>query len=402
MKLLIQPENGIEPLLEGLRSAKKSIQILIFRFDRSEVERALVEAVQRGVEVQALIAFTNRGEEKNLRKLESRLLERGVTVTRTADDLVRYHGKMFLIDRKELWLLAFNYTHMDITLSRSFALVIRSSDIVAEAVKLFEADAKRQTYRPGCNDFVVSPANARTQLMEFIKGAKKQLLLYEMKISDHDFVKVLSEKMAAGVDVRVIGRSSVKGSVLNVRTLPFRLHARAIFRDGKEVFLGSQSLRKLELEARREIGVIVRDARIAHEMVQVFERDWEQSSPAMHGGIDTVLDVPARRVAKELAKHIHVAPVVEQVLERVMDRSSDVPFEPSEVAMTVREAFRDEVHDAVMNALREMASEVVGAPHPSGYGEAPKAEKRGKEEHEHNGPSRHAGKAAKKRPGKHG
>ena len=99
MKLFVQPESGIEPLLDGLRSAKKSIQILIFRFDRSEVERALVEAVQRGVQVQALIAFTNRGEEKNLRKLESRLLGAGVIVSRTADDLVRYHGKMFIIEK---------------------------------------------------------------------------------------------------------------------------------------------------------------------------------------------------------------------------------------------------------------------------------------------------------------
>ncbi|GAA3768759.1 phospholipase D-like domain-containing protein [Terriglobus aquaticus] len=402
MKLLIQPESGIEPLLEGLRSAKTSIHILIFRFDRSEVERALVEAVQRGVHVQALIAFTNRGEEKNLRKLEGRLLERGITVTRTADDLVRYHGKMFIIDRKELWLLAFNYTHMDITLSRSFALVVRTPEVVAEAVKLFEADANRQPYRPGCDDLVVSPANARTQLMEFIRGAKKQLLLYEMKISDHDFVQLLSEKSSQGVDVRVIGRSSVKGSVLNVRTLPFRLHARAILRDGKEAFLGSQSLRKLELEARREIGVIVHDSRTVHEMVQVFERDWQQSAPAMHGGIDTVLDVPARRVAKELAKHIHVAPVVEQVLERVMDRSSDVPFEPAEVAMTVRDAFREEVHDAVMNALREMASEVVGAPHPAGNVEEKGPEKAREDE----GASRHRGekrghKSAKKHAGKH-
>lgn len=401
LKLLIQPENGIEPLLDGLRSAKKSIQILIFRFDRSEVERALVEAVQRGVQVQALIAFTNRGEEKNLRKLEGRLLERGITVTRTADDLVRYHGKMFLIDRKELWLLAFNYTHMDITLSRSFALVIQTPAIVAEAVKLFEADATRQHYRPTCNDLVVSPANARTQLMQFIRGAKKQLLLYEMKISDHDFVQLLAEKMTEGVDVRVIGRSSMKGSVLNVRTLPFRLHARAIFRDGKEAFLGSQSLRKLELEARREIGVIVRDSRIVHEMIQVFEKDWQQSSPAMHGGIDTVLDVPARRVAKELARHIHVRPVVEQVLERVIDRNSDVPFEPAEVAMTVREAFREEVHDAVMQALREMASEVIGASHHGALNEPPPPEKPDREPEPQHPSDKRNGKASRKRTGKH-
>ena len=48
--------------------------------------------------VRALIAHTNRGGEKSLRKLEMRLLEAGVTVARTADDLPRYHGKMMIVD----------------------------------------------------------------------------------------------------------------------------------------------------------------------------------------------------------------------------------------------------------------------------------------------------------------
>src|SRR5438309_7265063 len=121
---MIQPEGGIEPILEAMRNAKKSIQILIFRIDRSEIEKALVDAAQRGVAVHALIAWTNRGGDKNLRRLEARLLERGVTVARTSDDLVRYHGKMFVIDGKTLYLLAFNFTHMDIGLSRSFGWIV--------------------------------------------------------------------------------------------------------------------------------------------------------------------------------------------------------------------------------------------------------------------------------------
>ncbi len=398
LKLFIQPDGGIEPLLEGLRSARKSIQILIFRFDRSEVERALVEAVHRGVSVHALIAFTNRGEEKNLRKLESRLLGAGITVARTADDLVRYHGKMFIIDRKELYLLAFNYTHMDITLSRSFAVVVRTPDVVAEAVRLFEADSARSHYKACCRDLVVSPSNAREELMTFIRGAKKQLLLYEMKISDADFVKLLSEKMSQGLDVRVIGRQGNASSVLNVRKLPFRLHARAILRDGKDAFLGSQSLRKLELEARREIGIIFHDAKVVHQMLQIFEKDWEHSVPASQSNMENVLDAPARRVAKELAKHLHVENVVEQVLEHVMDRNSDVPFEPQEVAMTVRDAFREEVHDAVRLALRDIAAKLSH----SGDEAAEEDLTNGKAaEHHAAKHAGHHGKHPSKRTGKH-
>ncbi len=357
MKLFVQPDDGIQPILDALNKAKKSIQILIFRIDRSEIENALFDAAARGVSVQALIAYTNRGGDKNLRRFEMRLLERGITVARTADDLVRYHGKMFIIDGKELYLLAFNYTHLDIGLSRSFALAITDSAIVREAIKLFECDVKRIPYQAGNNDFVVSPVNAREQLMKFIKGAKKQLLMYEMKVSDRDFIQLLHQKVSEGVDVRIIGRTATKGRGLATRSLPMRLHTRAILRDGKSAFLGSQSLRKLEMEARREVGVICHDPKIVHQMIQVFDKDWEQSAPQIsEDAIADALDIPASKMAKAVARHINVRPVVEQLLDKVMDSKPNLAFEPDEVVDTVREAFREEVHDAVVSALQEMMS----------------------------------------------
>ena len=98
MQLIIQPDDGVTPLVRAVKRANKSVDIVIFRFDRVELEKALEAAVARGVTVRALIAHTNRGGEKNLRKLELRLLNAGITVARTADDLPRYHGKMMIVD----------------------------------------------------------------------------------------------------------------------------------------------------------------------------------------------------------------------------------------------------------------------------------------------------------------
>jgi len=108
MKLIIQPDDGIAPLLTAIQKAKKSIDMAIFRFDRREVEKAIEAAVGRGVLVRTLIAHTNRSGEKSLRKLELRLLALGVTVARTADDLVRYHDKLVVIDRATAYVLGFN------------------------------------------------------------------------------------------------------------------------------------------------------------------------------------------------------------------------------------------------------------------------------------------------------
>jgi len=130
VKLIIQPDHGVAPLLAGIKSAKKRIDVAIFRFDQKEIEKALEAAVSRGVSVHALIANTNRGGEKNLRKLEKRFLDSGVTVARTADDLLRYHDKIMIIDRRVLYVLSFNFTHLDIDHSRGFGIITKNAKSV--------------------------------------------------------------------------------------------------------------------------------------------------------------------------------------------------------------------------------------------------------------------------------
>ena len=231
----------------------------------------------RGVRVRALTAHQNRGGTKSLRKLEMKLLEGGVTVSRTADDLQRYHGKMVIIDSRILHIYGFNFTGLDIEKSRSFGIVTKNEKLVAEAQKLFTADFDRQPYVPGNERFVVSPENARERLARFLRGARRQLLIYDPKVSDDAMLKILTEKQKKGLDVRVIGKVESKWDVKCEKYPGKRLHIRAIIRDGERAFLGSQSLRRVELEKRREVGIIITDERVVEEMLEIFEDDWAQT-----------------------------------------------------------------------------------------------------------------------------
>ena len=279
MKLIIQPEDGLAPVVRTVRKAKKAIDIAIFRFDRTELEEALGAAVDRGVVVRALIAHTNRGGEKTLRKLELRLLRAGVSVARTSDDLPRYHGK-FIIADDVLHVFGFNYTKLDIENSRSFGLITTDAKVVKEAAALFEADSKRQPYVPSNKRLVVSPETSRARLSAFIKAARKQLLIYDEKVTDNAIQKILQERAHAGVEIRVLGKVEKNLEGIAARKLArYRPHVRAIIRDGVAAFVGSQSLRKLELDGRREVGLIVANTRIAKRMQSIFEADWEASAP---------------------------------------------------------------------------------------------------------------------------
>ncbi len=281
MKLLIQPDDGLAPLVKAVRSARRRIDILIFRFDRSELGKALEAAVSRGVTVRALIAHTNRGGEKILRKLELRLLAAGVTVARTHDDLPRYHGKMMIVD-DTLHVFGFNFTKLDIEKSRSFGIITKDKRLLKEALAVFEADLTRQGYAPGHDRLVVSPESSRAVLGMFIRKARKQLLIYDTKVSDRQMLRLLADRAKAGVEIRLLGKVGKEASGIDARKLPDRrLHVRAMIRDGSTAFMGSQSLRKLELDGRREVGIIIRDAKVARRMQAVFEIDWARTPEAL-------------------------------------------------------------------------------------------------------------------------
>src|SRR6185295_11793084 len=105
MKLLVQPEDGVFPVLKAINKARRSIDMHIFRLDQKEIEKALGA--------------------KGLRKLEQRLLDASATISRTDSDLLRYHGKMMIVDGVWLYVFAFNFTRLDIDGSRSLGIATR-------------------------------------------------------------------------------------------------------------------------------------------------------------------------------------------------------------------------------------------------------------------------------------
>ena len=359
LKLLVQPHDGVAPLLSAIKSAKKNIDILIFRMDWKELETALKVASGQGVAVRALIAHTNRGGESRLRNLETRFLEAGIMVGRTADDLIRYHGKMMIIDRRTLLLLSFNFVHMDIEHSRGFGIVTRGGKVVQEALKLFEADLNRKTYKAGLNTLVVSPTNARKQLTAFIKQARKQLLIYDPKIADRQLLRLLSDHAKAGIDVKIIGSTAAKNANLPVAPLTsMRLHTRTIIRDGSQAFVGSQSLRQPELDLRREIGIIIRDQKVVKALVATFDKDWEST------GFDEAHDTakksaaaeqpePTAKVTRALAKEMPpLKTAFKKAIKQAVAKAGKEAAANSQLKSTVKHAAKAAIREAVKEMVQ--------------------------------------------------
>ena len=365
MKLIIEPADGVAPLLAAIKNAKKSVDIAIFRFDRKDMEKALKAAAEKGVRVTALIAYANRGGEKSLRKLELRFLEAGIIVARSADDLVRYHDKFILIDRRFLYVLSFNFTHLDIDHSRGFGIMTRNVNWVHEAVKLFRADCTRTTYAPSTETFVVSPANSRKSLGSFLRRAKKQLLIYDPKIADREMLRILQDRAKAGVEIRVIGKVAGRAKFTSQKLDGTRLHTRTIIRDRHQAFVGSQSLREAELDSRRELGLIIQDAKAVKKLIETFETDWTSSDAAkeqpppkekevLAEASPTAVEAETAKAAQAFERELDpLASSVKKAVRKAVAKAGEEVLNDKGVKDTVKKVVKKAMKQAVKEAVEE-------------------------------------------------
>lgn len=355
MRLIVQPDDGVAPLLEMIKGAKESMHLAIFRFDHGDVEKALHGAMANGVKINTLIANVNRGGEKNLRNLEMRFLEAGMTVSRSGDELIRHHNKIMIADQNRLGVLSFNFTHQDIEQSRGFGIISEDPKWVAEGMALFEADCKRVPYTCDSDTFVVSPVNARKVLGNFLQDARKQLLIYDPQISDKRMIRILKGRIKAGVELRVIGQTKFDVELRQLSKM--RLHTRTIIRDGEEAFIGSQSLRGNELDARREVGVIVREAPIVKKLIETFESDWAsgaaEDAPDAESKDAEIPEPDTEKALEVLVKELQpITVTVKKAVTKVVAQAGEEVLEDGIVKEAVKKVVKKVVKQAVKDAIR--------------------------------------------------
>jgi cardiolipin synthase len=144
-----------------------------------------------------------------------------------------------------------------------------------------------------------------------------------------------------------------------------RLHTRTIIRDGKQAFVGSQSLREMELGSRREVGLIFRDKKIVAQLAKIFHDDWDaieraRQQPAQasapHEEVPDTAKV-AKKVAKAITKDLpDVGPVLRVVVEELVGESADIGLDAAVMEASIKAAVKEAVRDAVESAVEQNAA----------------------------------------------
>src|ERR1700730_11195052 len=172
-------------------------------------------------------------------------------------------------------------------------------------------------------------------------------------------IRILQERVKAGVELRVIGKIGGRASIRVHKLTRMRLHTRTIIRDGHQAFVGSQSLRTAELDSRREVGLIFRESKVVKKLVATFESDWASTDGAKERDTpkeEAPAAVSKKETEKAMAVLVHelhpLAGTVKRAVKKAVAQAGEEVLHDKIVKSTVKRVVKKAVKQAVKEAAR--------------------------------------------------
>lgn len=294
ISLIVQPGDSFFPIVRAIDLADHTINLTVFRMDDPIIQRALIEARQRDVQVRVLISGSARGWREQNHKLVKEATEAGIATREPAGDSkrARYHYKMMTVDDREAFVFTFNPTRENLHYARDFGIVVSSPAITSEINRLFDADWYDRPFTADQDSpLLVSPFNSRRKMTELLAGATRSIRISDAKLQDPAIVSLLVKKARSGIPVRVLGderhRSTLPAEIAFRAVARYRLHAKCTLIDGSTAVIGSMNLRTGSLDRRRELSIAVDDSDVLQRLTEVFESDWERRGAARTDSVTT-------------------------------------------------------------------------------------------------------------------
>jgi phosphatidylserine/phosphatidylglycerophosphate/cardiolipin synthase-like enzyme len=347
-RAFVLPDGGAVPAAT-LADAEERILLAGYTLTADRIERELVAASRRGVEVQVLADGSPVGglTRRSARTLDT-LTERGVDVTVLSGDPARYefhHAKYAVVDDRALvttenWKAAGTGGHA----SRGWGAVIGADRIVAALAATFRADARGldarswerfrdgrrfepadgppangtfpdavepQRFDPDSVELLRAPDNAERRLVGLLRNATETIRIQQVSIGSRrqPFLRAAVAAARRGVDVRILlggawyveeenrelvewlnDRAASEGLPLSARIADpngrfEKIHAKGVIVDDDQVLVGSLNWNNNSARENREVAVLLEGEGVAGYFTGVFRADWQGGDWRLPAGV---------------------------------------------------------------------------------------------------------------------
>ena len=301
--LFSYPFESMDNFLKLLKEAAKdpnvvSIKITIYRLAKgSKIAQYLLEAVDNGIEVTALIELRARFDEQHNIHYAELLEEAGCNVIYGFEDY-KVHSKICLITRKKgkkyeyiTQLGTGNYNEKTSKIYTDLSYITSRQDIGEDAVKFFQ-NMSLDNLNGHYEKLIVSPTSFKSssiskihEEIEKAKNGKNACIIMKMNsLTDRELIDLLKKASKAGVKVNLIIRGiccilpGIPDITENIRVISivgrFLEHSRIYCfgeDDDRAIYLSSADLMTRNTEKRVEIGFPIEDAKLKKRIIKMVE-----------------------------------------------------------------------------------------------------------------------------------
>jgi cardiolipin synthase A/B len=294
--LIVQPDDGVTPVRQFIQSARHSLLIKQFTFTEPSLIDAVIDRKNQGVATRVILnAKRSSGDRANDSTFET-FQKAEVDIRWANPKFYVTHEKSIVVDGNAALIATFNLVEKYFTVTRDYGVLVFGPDKIKEIIEGFEADWTQSDWAPSAaTGLLWSNHNSRALMSGFIDRAEKTLDVQHPKFVD---VTILDRLVAAahrGVHVRVLtgGRHGISDwdildTFSSLRVLHrfgvkvhkqknYRLHAKLLVADHKTALVGSMNIDRSAFDLRRELGIVIEDAKIVERLEQVFAHDWAES-----------------------------------------------------------------------------------------------------------------------------
>jgi cardiolipin synthase A/B len=294
--LIVQPDDGVTPVREFIRTAQQSLLIKQFTFTEPSLIQAVIDRKNAGVAVRVMLNSKRSGGDRANDEAFETLQKAGINVRWANPKFYVTHEKSIVIDNRVALIATFNLCEKYFTLTRDYGVIVFDSAKVEQVAAGFEADWEQRDWTPSTESGLLwSNHNSRLLMSSFIDSAESRLDVQHPKFVDTTILERLVSAAQRGVHVRVLcgGKHGISDwdildTFSSLRVLHYsgvkvhkqknlRLHAKLLLADHKQALLGSMNIDRSAFDLRRELGTTIQDPTVVARLEGIFEQDWSLS-----------------------------------------------------------------------------------------------------------------------------
>lgn len=295
-RLIVEPDDGLAPVLQFIESAETSLLIKQFTFTEERLIEAVIARRKAGADVRVMLNPQRSGGDRANDDTFEKLTDAGVNVAWSSPKFYVTHEKSIVADGRAALVATFNLCEKYFTQTRDYGVVTVVPSHVEQIIEVFEADWEHRDWAPRVFEGLLwSNANSRYHMAEFIDAARSRLDIQHPKYVDAVILDRVAAAVDRGVKVRVlcggkhgISEWDILDTFASLRTLRrigvkvhkqknLRVHAKLLIADDTRALVGSMNIDRSAFDLRRELGITITDPLVIARLKDVFDTDWELS-----------------------------------------------------------------------------------------------------------------------------